>query len=269
VKYLEEHSAIPTTVVSLSAPAIRGELAEALFRIKTERTDKPSSTLALLERNTAMAERAAPGGPSGKYLLFETFDDANMNGWSVVDKGGIDTPSMWTVRNVSETPDGVLRSFATPRLVQFENTYNNNASLVTGREGTYAYWNAPSAFSWKDYSFAITLYSPDDDGTGVFFRYRDAANYLKLDLDRQRNFAKLLQVKNGKETVLAETAVAYPISTDFRIVVSAAGNEITASMGGNDLFGTVTDPSPTTGTIALYCWGNMGVAFDDITVTHQ
>jgi hypothetical protein len=220
-----------------------------------------------VEKSTASANSAPAGGPSGNYALLDTFDDANMNGWTVVDAGEIDIPSMWTVRTVGEIPDGQPRTFLSPRLVQFENTYNKDSTIESGRLGTYAYWSGSSTQNWSDYTFSAIVNSPDDDGIGVLFHYKDAKNYDKLELDSQRKFAKLFVVRNGTETEVAKTEHAYAMNTDLTVSVTVKGGSITASVDGKDLFGSVKEPSPISGSVGLYCWGSMGVGFDDVKVT--
>ncbi len=267
LKYLENHAAIPTTVLSLHAPATRGELAEVLFRLKTGNIDRPSMGVAAFEASTAEAMRVAPGGPTHGELLLESFDDGNMDGWSVVDAGEIDIPSMWTVKSMAEIPDGQKANFTTPHLVQYENTYNKDSTIESGREGTYAYWNAPEAKRWTDYRAFVQIQSLDDDGIGILFRYQDAKNYYKLELDSQRNFAKLFLRKNGQETLIAEAKTAYPVNQEMEVRLTARGGGLSASLDGKDLFGTVHDSSLSSGTIGLYTWGSMGVGFDDISVS--
>jgi len=265
LEFLEEKNAIPTTVVSLNAPALRGELSEMYYRLVTKRADKPSLTAAQLEARTAVAAAAPTGGPTESTLLTDNFDDGNMDGWSTIDEGSQDAPSEWTVRMLSEIPDDRMK-FANPRLVQFENTYNGDPTLVTNRKGTYVVWNNDESHLWKDYTFSVTMNSMDDDGIAALFHYVDSANYIKFGVDRQRKFAKIFKLVNGKEKVLADAPLEYPLGKDFRVSITVKGHIIHVLIDGQDLFGKVTDPSPARGTVGLFTWGNMGSAFEDVIV---
>jgi hypothetical protein len=197
------------------------------------------------------------GPPTGSTsLLSDSFDDGNYTGWTVVNEGTINSPSAWAVVG------GVL--------VQSSNIHGPDVNAVSNRRGTFAYYNNSSALGWTNYSMQTTLRSSDDDGIGVMVRYQNPSNYYKIDIDRQRNFYKLFKMKNGVETLLATTAGAYAQNTDLIMKVSVIGNQISATLGGvNILGGTITDNDLTSGTVALYCWGNQNCNYDDVTVNSQ
>lgn len=86
---------------------------------------------------------------------------------------------------------------------QSSNIYGPDVPAVDHRQGTFAYYNNSGAFSWANYSFSTVLRSTDDNGICLMFRYQNANNYYKLDLDKQRNFHKLFKVVNGVGATLA------------------------------------------------------------------
>ncbi len=202
----------------------------------------------------------------GNSLLAEGFDDGQMDGWTIVDDATenrqlleewyLGTPSDWLVVD--------------RRLEQRSNIYSGTAATVSNRKGTFAYWNSPAAAAWQDYTLSVTMQSSDDDAIGVLFRYRDPLNYYKVELDSQRSFRKLLLVQAGQELELAQQSGGYASETPITLEVAVEGSSIEVRLAGKTLFGgPVVDPhgGPAAGTIALYCWGAEGTAFDDVQVT--
>lgn len=186
-------------------------------------------------------------------LLHEAFDQEQLRHWQISDEGTVDAPSSWNVR--------------VGRLEQSANILGPHAQAATDRKGTYACWNRPIARGWSNYTCSVILHSTDDDGIGLLFRYRDAANYYKLELDRQQSFRRLTKLVAGQETLLATEPGAYPQDQDLYLVIECDGPRITALLDGVTLFGgAVTDASIGAGTVALYSWGNEGVAFDEVWV---
>jgi hypothetical protein len=194
--------------------------------------------------------------PDKPILVREDFNDGDMVGWTVVEEGTIDVPAQWGVQG--------------GRLAQTGNIYGPTGSSVDHREGTFAYWDEVGAFSWTDYSYEVTLESGDDDGIGVMFRYQDANNYYKVDMDKQRDFRKLFKMKDGVETTLASEAGGYEQDAEMRLQVSVIGDQISVSLDGTELFGgPVQDGDLTAGVVALYAWGNVGSYFDDVWVLQE
>ncbi|MCZ7635305.1 MAG: Ig-like domain-containing protein [Verrucomicrobia bacterium] len=187
-------------------------------------------------------------------LLVADFAEGDLGEWRVVDEGEFGGPSSWYVSG--------------GRLHQAGNLYGPHPGVVAGRRGTFAYWSRPGAQDWGDYAFKVTVRSRDDDGVGVLFRYRDPANYYKVELDRQRQFRQLVRVREGRETLLAREAGGYELDTDFVLGVEVAGPAIEVTLDGAPLFGgTVRDGALRRGTVGLYCWANPGTEFGDVSVT--
>jgi hypothetical protein len=191
--------------------------------------------------------------PTACFLRAD-FAEGELGEWSVVDEGEFGGPSSWYVSG--------------GRLHQAGNLYGPHPGVVAGRRGTFAYWSRPAAQAWADYAFHVTVRSHDDDGVGVLFRYRDPANYYKVELDRQRQFRQLVRVVQGRETLLAWEAGGYELDTEFVLGVEAAGPVIEVSLDGSPLFGgSVLDGALRQGTVALYCWANPGTEFGALSVT--
>ncbi|MCX7749658.1 MAG: hypothetical protein N2645_22620 [Clostridia bacterium] len=193
-----------------------------------------------------------PPATSNVPVLLDNFNDGNLTGWTVVNEGTVSGPSAWSV--------------SSGRAAQTSNIYGPTSTAKDHRKGTFAYYNKASAMNWNNYSVEAILKSTDNDGIGLMFYYKDANNYYKVDLDRERNFRKLFKIKNGIETTLAVSTGAYTADSNMTLKVKVRNGKITALLNGVNLFGTVTDSDLTGGTLAMYCWGNQNSYFDDIKV---
>jgi hypothetical protein len=183
-------------------------------------------------------------------LLDDNFDDGDYSGWSIVDEGTSEAPSAW--------------SAASGAMVQNSNIYGGSTSgSVLPKPGTYAYYSG--GIGWTDYAADMTIRSTDDDAIGVMFRYQDSDNYYRFSWDRSRTYRRLVKKEGGSFTVLAEDAVPYNIGQTYQLRVEAHGASLAVSIDGSSVF-TVTDGSLSSGSIALYTWGNAGSYFDDVYV---
>jgi hypothetical protein len=199
--------------------------------------------------NVALGPPAAFNAP----VLFESFDDNNLNGWTVVDEGTVSAPSSWTASGEQAR--------------QLSNIHGPNSTVTVGRKGTFAYYNKAGATSWTNYSVEIPMTSTDNDGIGLMFYYTNPSNYYKVDVDLERNFRKLFKVQGGVETTLASVAGGYTPSAEFKLKAKFINGKINVSVNGTDLFGTVTDPAPLAGgTVAMYCWGSLECHYNSVTV---
>ena len=184
-------------------------------------------------------------------------EDKRLIDWTIVDEGTINGPSKWSI---------VRGEF-----VQSSNIFGPDVQAVDNRKGTFAYYNKPSAFNWKDYSFSTVMRSTDNDGIGLMFRYQDQDNYYKLELDNERKFYKIFKVVDGMETTLAHVEKpGYIVGANFELKVKVVGNGIQVFQDGINIFGEpIIDDSHPKGTIALYSWGNQTSYFDDVIVNME
>ncbi len=130
-------------------------------------------------------------------------------------------------------------------------------------------WEDDAALSWSDYSAEVTVLSQDDDGIGLVFYYQDADNHYKLTLDTENNQRQLIKLRDGVETLLAESKQGYPFNREMDLKIAVVGNEIRASLDGQLLFGgpvTDSDNPLTGGTIGLISTGQFQSIFDDVMV---
>lgn len=180
----------------------------------------------------------------------EDFNDGNFDGWTLVDQGTEHTPMSW--------------SALTNVMVQSSNVYTIPTGSEIPKLGTYAYWEGGS--TWKDYKAKLTIKSADDDTIGFMFRYQDPNNYYRFSWDKSRNYRRLVKCVNGLFSLLAEDSVPYVTDQNYELEIIADGNSLEVYIDNNQIL-LATDNSISSGTIALYCWGNVGSYFDDISVT--
>lgn len=180
-------------------------------------------------------------------------------GWAIVDDGDTDAPSDW-VRTTDELGNGVFE--------QRSNIYMAPPDLDgTGpidKLGTLAHIGDPT---WSDYVVHVRFRASDDDGIGLIARYQDRDNYLRLSLDRQRGFARLVARVDGQFRLLdSETPyVGYAADTWTEISLSVSGDTVEASVDGTLLLSATQGDLPE-GAVGLYSWGSEGLQFDDLSV---
>ncbi len=212
------------------------------------------SVLAPLGTGVCTLCHTGKNGSIGPVVQFsDDFSNGNMEGWSVMDETYNSGPSNWSIQN--------------GKLIQLSNIYGPDAAARDNRKGTFAYWNDWAALDWTDYTFGVTLSSKDNDGIGVMFRYQDQWNYYKYVMDKQRNFHTLFKVVNGVETTLASVDKGYTQNVNMALQIDIYGNQISVQLDDNNVFGgPISDNDLTSGTIALYSWGNQGSIYDDVQV---
>ncbi|MGH7854059.1 MAG: family 16 glycoside hydrolase [Candidatus Binatia bacterium] len=183
---------------------------------------------------------------SGSTLLAADFNDGKFVGWSIINNGTVEGPSVWSVINGAFAQTGNLGS----------------AGDDIGRLGTYALYTRGS---WADYRFTAKLRSSDDDFIGVMFRVQDSNNYYRLMWERGTPGRRLWKRENGVFKLLAEDAVAYIPNQTYAVEVIAQGNSLKVNINGKAVF-SLTDQSFPVGAVALYSSYNQGSYFDDVLV---
>ena len=200
--------------------------------------------------STSTASNTTSGGDS---WLTDDFNDGDLTGWQVVNEGTWDAPSAWGV------VEGALQ--------QTSNIYDGNTDgTVLPKKGTYAWYS--NGQSWSDYQVAVQMRSLDDDAIGLMVRYQNPSNYYRFSWDAQRMYRRLVKVVNGEVTLLREDAVPYLIGQSYEVVMVANGNTLEVRVDGVPLFGgPVVDRALSSGSVALYSWGNIGSVFDNVQVS--
>jgi hypothetical protein len=186
--------------------------------------------------------------PQASVLLSEDFDDGDYNGWILVEQGIQGGPMVW--------------SASTGEMVQSSNVHSPISEGIS-RLGTFAYWLAGSG--WTDYTATVKIKSDDNDGIGIMFRYQDENNYYRFIWDKERSSRALVKCEDGQFSILDFDMVPYVMGKNYQVKISVQGNSLQVSIDGSHVL-SATDSTFSSGTIALYCWGNRGSYFDDILV---
>jgi hypothetical protein len=122
------------------------------------------------------------------------------------------------------------------------------------------------ARDWTDVKFSLDMSSPDNDGFGILFRYRDDANYYRLTLDQERQGRRLVRKKNGIFTTLWQDSTGYTPGQTYHLEVRLSGAQIGLSIDGQNLLSLIDVDHLLSGGIGLYTWGSLGACFDNVLV---
>ena len=200
---------------------------------------------------TTYANPAAP-------LLADDFTDGDYVGWTVVDQGNNEDPSIWNAGS------GVLR--------QTSNIHTTPWDPPTWL-GTYI-WTGDT--SWDNYVYSADLGSTDDDAIGMMGRYTDSNNYYRFmwghesrdyDITTPGTQRRMFDVVvDGVWTTLASDNVAYvDDGTMYNVEMQFIDSRIMVFIDGALIF-DVIDYSHSNGAIALYSWGNSNGYYDNVEV---
>ncbi|MGH7797804.1 MAG: family 16 glycoside hydrolase [Candidatus Binatia bacterium] len=178
--------------------------------------------------------------------LADDFNDGDLVGWTVIDEGNHNGPSVWSV------VDGVL-------------TQTSNIGFTGGDNGQRATYALYTRGNWTDYRLSLKLRSSDNDRLGVMFRVQDSENFYRLSWDQGTPGRKLWKRERGVFKLLAEDAVPYATGQTHGLEIIAQGNSFKVNIDGKPAF-FLTDQSFPIGTVALYSSHNQGGVFDDVLV---
>jgi len=167
--------------------------------------------------------------------------------WDVSSEATSSAPSRWEVR------DGVIH--------QRSNIFCGSASEAdpaVERSGTLRILNTTTPVA--DGTFELDLRCDDDDSVGFVFRCEDERHHYLFSSDSQRGFS-LLAVKNGDQyKVLTISDRCYQPGKWHHLQVRMHGSSLQVLMDHVPLL-TAEDPTFTSGTVGLYCWGSDKVQF--------
>lgn len=187
--------------------------------------------------------------PAVTPLLRDSFNDAQLTGWQIVDSGTSEGPSDW------QQSDGLLRQLA--------NIWGGSTDRqVVAKPGTVA---LTGEGTWTDYWFGAGFRNPDDDAVGLVFRWVDADNHYRLSWDAERTYRRLAKVVDGRWTVLWEDTAPFRRGLWHHLAVEAKGSRLRAFVDGEELC-DLQDTSHAQGKVGLYAWESAGVEFDDVLV---
>jgi hypothetical protein len=185
----------------------------------------------------------------GRMIVFEDdFDDGDYRGWQIRDEGNWTRPSAW--------------SAATGVMVQSSNIYTEPTSDDRFL-GTYAVH--PQSIPRDGHVISLDMKSYDNDMMGVMFCYQNPDNYYRFAWDSQRSQRQLAKFQDGKPTVLVRDTVAYVPGQTYQIDIRLSPEYIHVDVDGSQVL-SAFDDSLARGSLALYCWGNAGTYFDNVSI---
>jgi hypothetical protein len=197
-----------------------------------------------------VSAKGLPGGvrpDSEPILVWDDFNDYDLEGWQIVNPGTVEGPSAW-----SFPVNGVL--------VQVSNIW---ASTTTQPVGTLVYWKEGT--EWRDVRASVRLLSSDDDGMGAMIRYQDPQNHYRFYWDRQTSSHLLQRVQNGVVTTLASALSPYVTGRWYALELVAQGSHLEVWIDGVRTL-QANDAAFARGTLALFSNANTNTIFDDVIV---
>ena len=97
------------------------------------------------------------------------------------------------------------------------------------------------------------------------FRVQDSNNYYRFSWDKQRNSQRLVKNVGGVFTLLDENATPYVTGTTYQLEVVVEGASIQVLIDSVVVLSAI-DSDVSTGSVALYNWGNESSLFDGVLV---
>jgi len=173
--------------------------------------------------------------------------------WASVDAPAASPPSLWYVS------EGIVK--------QTENTIVNNKKALkpdptAEREGTMFVYQAGSSFADGELTFDV--YATDDDGIGAAFRWNAPDKYYLWYMDGQRRYRTLAAKEGFTYEALESNRRGFETRRWYAVKIVMEGQRIEVYVDGEREFATL-DARHKQGTVALFCWGNSGAMFRDIS----
>lgn len=189
--------------------------------------------------------------PAACYELFrDRFDQGDFSAWSILDQGTIAGGSNWEIR------DGVLH--------QSSNIHEPpNDRDSPWKLGTMA---LAGDETWTDVLVRVRLRAFDDDAVGVVFRYTDENNYYRFSMDSERSYRRLVSVTNGVISDLWEDDYQFESGRPYELQFLLREDRIEGYVDGVPML-AIRNEDHRAGKIGLYCWGNIGAEYSQVSVT--
>ena len=183
-------------------------------------------------------------------------DDAEFDGLTVVDAtrragsllvrddGSVGAPSAWT------RTGGYLR--------QTSSIGGSTAEVL----GTVALGGEPD---WSDYRVTARMRSLGTGAAGVCVRYGRSGDHYRFTIDDSVGQQRLVKVKDGTVSVLAQRAAGSP-DGDFDVVVDAVGDRLSVYLGGARVL-HAQDADLAAGSVGLHTSNNPSSRFQRFDVS--
>jgi YD repeat-containing protein len=181
-------------------------------------------------------------------LYADNFDDGDYAGWTIVDLGTTNAPSVW--------------SATTGAMKESSKIYTANG--MVSRVGTHA-WYA-GGLGWTDYSAKVNVWSSSGQTIGIMFRYQDSNNYYRFSWKGNNSKTVLTKVEGGVYTSISpKPLITRNKNQVYQVEVRAIGDQLSVLIDGTEVI-NVQDNTFATGSIALHSAKQNGSWFDDVLV---
>ena len=196
-----------------------------------------------------------PGGshqarwsPGAAPRVWERFD-GSLADWTVVDQGVADSASTWMVEEGALHERGNCFDVEGKRLSLPKNGTMLLRDGATLNQGT----------------LVVRAAAFDNDGFGLVYHYLDPANYHRVAFHPEREFVRIVRVRDGVATVLARLDTPdVPRMWWSTFAVRRDGDNHDVYMSGQRVL-TATDRVQG-GITGLYSWAMKDVRFDDFAI---
>lgn len=189
-----------------------------------------------------------------------------LNRWIVRDIGTDSAPSRWVVResgspaarSLEQTSDVSLGASAR------SGVFPGGTFLIRATRPDLDAGHPDQPENWTDYRASVYVRSSDDDLIGLAVRVTGDSGYL-VYLDQQLNRRRVVRLRNGNGTLLAESRGGYLSNRDYHLSVEVTGNRLRVHVDGIPLF-DLNDTHFARGSVALFTGANAGAMFTDLRV---
>jgi hypothetical protein len=219
------------------------------------KTDTDSDGLSDGDEKSFKSDPLVSGSKAAIVLLFkDSFASANLQNWTVVDEGNIESPSDWFAYDST--------------LIQSSNIWggaDTAGARNPNKPGTYI-WR--TSFKGTRYKLTCKIRSNDDDELGLIFQYRDSRNYYRFSMNSAQSYRRVTKIVAGNAAVIARHDFAYQKDRLYEIMIYVVDGRIQIYLDGRRIF-DLQDQALPNGSVGFYCWKNAGASFKDLVVTGQ
>ena len=107
--------------------------------------------------------------------------------------------------------------------------------------------------------------SNDNDSMGVVFRYVDAKNFYRFEMNAELGYRRLVERSRGEFTELWADDIIFTTGQRYDVVILAYGRHLYCMVDEALVF-HVEDGDLAMGRVGLYCWANADCHFEKLTV---
>ena len=181
------------------------------------------------------------------WSIRDNFQDDSMQGWTFVDEGDTNGPSLWQIEDGRLTQSSAIQdSDPNPIRKRGTNALRENSRLTSFR-------------------LVARLRSEQGNAIGVVFGYQDQANFYRFSMDANAGYRRLLKSVDGTLRVLWEDSATYEAGRDYAVTVNVIDECVRGWLDGEQLF-NIAVSEEIKGSAGLYCCENPGASFGEFEI---